>query len=82
VCVQPVVRRTRLDGTAVVRLNAHGRTVPGDQAMDNQTEREHDLSVDCWCQPVVEHYGYGVEEDDEGDQRGPVGTEPGAGSPP
>ena len=50
--------------------------------MDNQTEREHDLSVDCWCQPVVEHYGYGVEEDDEGDQRGPVGTEPGAGSPP
>jgi hypothetical protein len=38
----------------------------GDQPVP---EREHTLSVDCWCQPVVESYGYGEEEEeDEGDQ--------------
>jgi len=46
-----------------------------------QPERAHELSVDCWCQPVVESYGMS-EEEDEGDQRGPVGTEPGTSSPP
>ena len=48
-------------------------------------EREHTLSVDCWCQPVVESYPMGsqyLKEGDEGDQRGPVGTEPGTSSPP
>jgi hypothetical protein len=53
--------------------------------MDSQTEREHTLSVDCWCQPVVESYGMGMgeeEEEDEGDQRGTVRVEPGACSPP
>ena len=46
-------------------------------------EREHTLSVDCWCQPVVESYGYGEEEETgDGDQREAVGTEPGTSSPP
>jgi hypothetical protein len=44
-------------------------------------EREHTLSVDCWCQPVVESYGE-EEETGDGDQRGSVRVEPGAGSPP
>jgi hypothetical protein len=44
-------------------------------------EREHTLSVDCWCQPVVESYGMS-EEEDEGDQRGAVGVEPGTSSTP
>jgi hypothetical protein len=59
------------------------RSVAHRPVPDGVPEREHVLSVDCWCQPVVESYGYGAdEEEDEGDQRGPVGVEPGTSSPP
>jgi hypothetical protein len=50
---------TPTDGS--VPLTRH-RPVPG-----GEPDRKHDLSVDCWCQPVVESYGRS-EGEEQGDQ--------------